>query len=80
MTEATLRGAVKAGAPVVVSVRPEPEPAVLAAIAAAIEEAWPRPPTDGDGAGGPDLSAWRFSGRWWTQPAASRRQRPRSAR
>jgi hypothetical protein len=66
------------GAPVVVSVRPEPEPAVLAAIVAAVEEAWPRPrPVEDDG---PTQPAWRFSGRWWTQPAASRRERPRSFR
>ena len=65
-------------APVVVSVRPEPEPAVLAAIVAAIEEAWPRPrPAEDDG---PKQPAWRFSGRWWTQPAATRRDRPRSIR
>jgi hypothetical protein len=63
------------GAPVVVSVRPEPEPAVLAAIVAAVEEAWPRPRPQRD-----DLRkkhpAWRFSGRWWNQPAALSRQRP----
>ena len=58
----------------VVSVRPEPEPAVLAAIMAAIEEAWPKPlaPLDRKVTG----AAWRFSGRWWTQSAAGRRQRP----
>ncbi|HVA03612.1 MAG TPA: hypothetical protein VMU64_07660 [Acidimicrobiales bacterium] len=66
-------------APVVVSVRPEPEPAVLAAIVAAVEEAWPRPRADDDG-GGPRQPPWRFSGRWWTQPAALRRDRPRSSR
>ena len=66
------------GAPVVVSVRPEPEPAVLAAIIAAVEEAWPRPrPADDEG---PKYSPWRFSGRWWTQPMALGRARPRSVR
>jgi hypothetical protein len=58
---------------VVVSVRPEPEPAVLAAIVAAVEEAWPRPQRDDVGKKHPP---WRFSGRWWNQPAAMSRQRP----
>jgi hypothetical protein len=48
---------------------------VLAAIVAAVEEAWPRPRPQRD-----DLRkkhpAWRFSGRWWNQPAALSRQRP----
>jgi hypothetical protein len=62
-------------APVVVSVRPEPDPAVLAAIVAAVEEAWPRPvPVEADTRARP--AAWRFSGRWWNQPVATRRQRP----
>jgi hypothetical protein len=63
------------GAPVVVSVRPEPEPAVLAAIVAAVEEAWPRPRPPEE-AGHDASPAWRFSGRWWTQPAAMNRRRP----
>jgi len=62
------------GAPVVVSVRPEPVPAVLAAIVAAVQEAWPRPRPAVDA--GPKRPAWRFSGRWWTHPAAMSRQRP----
>jgi len=61
-------------APVVAGVRPEPEPAVLAAIVAAVEECWPRPkpatPT------GPATAVWRFSGRWWAKPTAARRERP----
>ena len=61
--------------PEVVSVRPEPEPAVLAAIVAAVQEAWPRPrPAARDD--GRHRSSWRFSGRWWTEPAAVGRQRP----
>jgi hypothetical protein len=59
----------------VVAVQPAPEPAVLTAIVAAIEEAWPRPvplePTDDQ-----RVSAWRFSGRWWSKPTALRRDRP----
>jgi hypothetical protein len=63
------------GAPVVVSVRPEPGPAVLAAIVAAVEQAWPRPRPERDD-GGRKYPAWRFSGRWWNHPAALSRQRP----
>ncbi len=55
---------------------PEPiDPAVLAVLAAAVDQAWPRPvavaaePSDGP-------PAWRFSGRWWTRPATIRRERP----
>jgi hypothetical protein len=59
----------------VVAVRPAPEPAVLTAIVAAIEEAWPRPPA-GPPAGVERVSAWRFSGRWWSKPTALRRDRP----
>ena len=66
--------------PEVVGVRPRPDPAVLAAIVAAVQEAWPRPaPTAGPGSGG-QVSAWRFSGRWWMAPTVTRRQRPRPAR
>ena len=60
--------------PQVLSVRPAPEPAVLSAIVAAVEEAWPRPPAPvADEA---VLSAWRFSGRWWSKPLPLRRARP----
>jgi hypothetical protein len=60
-------------APVVADVRPTPEDDELAAIVAAIELAWPRPaaPTVADTA-----SRWRFSGRWWTRPVPTRRDRP----
>jgi hypothetical protein len=61
----------------VVAVHPAPEPAVLTAIVAAVEEAWPRPrPADGPDDARP--SAWRFSGRWWSKPTALRRDRPRA--
>ncbi len=51
-----------------------PEPAVLAAIAAAVEMAWPRPaPADQHD---PVHMAWRFSGRWWHKPLPLRRDRP----
>ena len=54
--------------------RPAPDPAVLAAIAAAVQLAWPRPapPDEHD----PAHEAWRFSGRWWHKPLPMRRDRP----
>ncbi|HYA69541.1 MAG TPA: hypothetical protein VED63_12490 [Acidimicrobiales bacterium] len=63
-----------AGAPIVAAVRPEPEPAVLAAIVAAVQEAWPR--AEADDVGRRAGSIWRFSGRWWVKPTAARRDRP----
>ena len=65
----------RAAAIEVVAVRPEPEPAVLAAIVAAVEQAWPAPPPVAPERDGPP--AWRFSGRWWTTPVPLRRSRPR---
>jgi hypothetical protein len=69
-------GGASASSPVVVSVRPQPDPAVLAAIVAAVEEAWPRPAVGDADAARPAPVAWRFSGRWWNQPVATSRQRP----
>ena len=53
----------------------DPTPEELAAILAAVEMSWPRPVIV---TGGVDDSppAWRFSGRWWRRPVASRRERP----
>jgi hypothetical protein len=56
-------------------VQGDPSPEEVAAIAAAIELAWPRPVVDA-GAGAPEPSTWRFSGRWWARPVATRRMRP----
>ncbi len=51
-----------------------PDPAVLAAITAAVQLAWPRPaPPDEQN---PVHEAWRFSGRWWNKPTPLRRDRP----
>jgi hypothetical protein len=61
----------------VVAVRPPAEPAVLTAIVAAIEEAWPRPVLSDGANDRPVSSAWRFSGRWWSKPTPLRRDRPR---
>jgi hypothetical protein len=54
--------------------RPQPDPAVLAAIIAAAELAWPEPapPDEQD----PVHQTWRFSGRWWNKPTPLRRDRP----
>jgi hypothetical protein len=54
--------------------RPEPAPEVLAAIAAAAQLLWTRPAAPE--APHPAHDAWRFSGRWWAQPALVRRSRP----
>jgi hypothetical protein len=54
--------------------RPEPDAAVLAAITAAVQLAWPRPtPADERD---PVHEPWRFSGRWWNKPVALSRNRP----
>ena len=54
--------------------RPEPAPEALAAIAAAAQLLWARPAAPADPR--PPHDAWRFSGRWWAQPALVRRARP----
>jgi len=58
-----------------IAVRPQIEPEVMAILAAAIEEAWPRPRVviEEERSKPP---AWRFSGRWWSRPVPSRRVRP----
>ena len=54
-------------------IEPAPTDEEAAAIAAAIEVAWPR--TAGPAAD--DRSGrWRFGGRWWSQPIPLRRNRP----
>lgn len=45
----------------------------VAAIAAAVEVAWPRAGAPVDSGEPP---RWRFSGRWWTKPVPARRDRP----
>jgi hypothetical protein len=56
----------------VASVTPTPTDDEAAAIAVAVEQLWPRPAADGPRR----QSAWKFSGRWWTQPIPLRRARP----
>jgi hypothetical protein len=56
-------------------VHPTPDPEQAAAIVAAMELLWPRPvvaATEVDRRN----STWRFSGRWWSRPVPSRRDRP----
>lgn len=59
------------------SISPDPTAEEAAAIAVAIEYLWPGPvavaePTSVDAA----PNRWRFSGRWWAKPVATRRDRP----
>jgi hypothetical protein len=60
-------------ASVSVGVRPTPTDDEAAAIAAAIEVAWPRAVVSHDDVAPP---RWRFSGRWWSKPLPMRRDRP----
>jgi len=54
--------------------RPEPPPQALAAIVAAAQLLWAQPAAPEEL--NPPHDAWRFSGRWWAQPALVRRARP----
>lgn len=54
-------------------IRPTPTDEEAAAIAAALDTAWPR------GVAAvvePEPPRWRFAGRWWSKPVAVRRDRP----
>lgn len=53
----------------------EPSPEQLAAIVAAIEVLWPQPPAAAPAAEAVSIR-WRMSGRWWSRPTISRRDRP----
>jgi hypothetical protein len=57
-----------------VTVNPPPTDEEAAAIVAAIDVSWPRPAVDEVAAR--RASAWKFSGRWWSQPIPLRRARP----
>jgi hypothetical protein len=58
----------------VTAVSPTPTEEEAAAIVAAVELLWPR--ATADDRSGRRQSAWKFSGRWWTQPIPLRRARP----
>jgi len=51
------------------------DPAVVAAVTAAVDQVWPRPLAQADDAD-PAHLVWRFSGRWWNKPTPIRRERP----
>jgi len=55
--------------------RPEADPLVVALVAAAVDQVWPRPRVTVAEAT-TVVPAWRFSGRWWSRPANVRRERP----
>lgn len=57
------------------AISPEPTDEEAAAIVAAVEVLWPRPTFTEDEVRRRE-AAWRFSGRWWSKPVASRRHRP----
>ncbi len=62
------------GADIVVTRGPDPDPEELAAIVAAVQvAATPPPPAAEKDA---PVPRWRFSGRWWSRPIPSRRDRP----
>ena len=58
-----------------VTVNPAPTDEEAAAIVAAVDALWPQP---GGGEVDPrrPSAAWKFSGRWWSQPIPLRRARP----
>jgi hypothetical protein len=58
------------------SVHPAPTAEEAAAIVAALEAVWPRPVVPAPEAAGRRSTSWRFSGRWWSKPLPSRRDRP----
>jgi hypothetical protein len=57
-----------------VGVHPAPTDEEAAAIMVALDTHWPR--VDEDEAAARRASAWKFSGRWWSQPIPLRRARP----
>ena len=56
-------------------ITPAPSEEEAVAIMAAYEALWPRPVVLVDEETARDTS-WRFSGRWWAKPVATRRSRP----
>jgi len=55
---------------------PEPIDEEAAAIMAATEALWPRPLMSVDEPARRRGGNWRFSGRWWSLPIPTRRNRP----
>lgn len=59
-----------------VDVSGAPSPEETAAILAAVEHLWPRPVLVAGGDTTAETASWRFSGRWWSRPSVTRRDRP----
>jgi hypothetical protein len=57
-------------------ITPVPTDEEAAAIVAAVEALWPRAVVTANGDAEAARSTWRFSGRWWSLPLPSRRDRP----
>ena len=57
-------------------IRPVPTEQEAVAIAAAMQELWPRPLVTEDYGNPLRAPTWRFSGRWWSRPLPHRRDRP----
>jgi hypothetical protein len=58
-----------------VKIVPTPTDDEAVAIIAAVEANWPVPVANAADDATRE-TAWRFSGRWWNRPTASRRDRP----
>ena len=57
-------------------ITPTPTDEEMAAIAAAVQVVVLRPVLVAAAEPEPQSTAWRFSGRWWSRPIATRRIRP----
>ena len=57
------------------TITPTPSDEEVAAIVAAMEAVWPKPVIAAEFVSR-QRSAWKFSGRWWSQPLPLRRARP----
>ena len=55
---------------------PAPTAEEAVAIVAAVEALWPRPVVTDDSQNPLRNPTWRFSGRWWSKPMPTRRDRP----
>jgi hypothetical protein len=58
-----------------VNINPSPTDEEAVAITAAVHALWPQPVVLAEEQTARD-TAWKFSGRWWNRPTASRRDRP----
>ncbi|MFN3255924.1 MAG: hypothetical protein ACE37B_09515 [Ilumatobacter sp.] len=64
------------GPPTGVAMSPTPTEEEAAVIMAATEALWPKPVMLSAEPTPARSTTWRFSGRWWSKPIASRRERP----